>query len=49
MSIDDLWYKNAVIYWRDTSLVTLHNVANRDVKVKLKIGVDPMTCSRTVS
>ena len=26
--------------WRDTSLVTLHNFANRDVKVKLKIGVE---------
>jgi maltose alpha-D-glucosyltransferase/alpha-amylase len=26
--------------WRDTSLVTLHNFANRDVKVKLKVGVE---------
>jgi maltose alpha-D-glucosyltransferase / alpha-amylase len=26
--------------WRDTSLVTIHNFANRDVKVKLKIGVE---------
>ena len=26
--------------WRETSLVTLHNFANRDVKVKLKVGVE---------
>jgi maltose alpha-D-glucosyltransferase/alpha-amylase len=26
--------------WRDTSLVTVHNFANRDVKVKLKVGVE---------
>lgn len=26
--------------WRETSLVTLHNFAKRDVKVKLKVGVE---------
>jgi maltose alpha-D-glucosyltransferase/alpha-amylase len=26
--------------WRETSLVTLHNFSNRDVKVKLKVGVE---------
>jgi len=26
--------------WRETSLVTLHNFANRNVKVKLKVGVE---------
>jgi maltose alpha-D-glucosyltransferase / alpha-amylase len=26
--------------WRETSLVTLHNFASRDVKVKLKVGVE---------
>ena len=27
-------------HWRETSLVTLHNFANRAVKVKLKVGVE---------
>ena len=33
MAIDDLWYQSAII-WRNTSLITLHNVSGRRQRVR---------------